>query len=278
MTNAGSVMGGTGTATTTDAGTDSYFTALSDATINVHLGFRVRGQNHGNVPVVDRFSNIDLRISPPEIFTTAMEISSAPSRSWHHSEEWRELPRRDMTMIQPHSPKAIKIGGYLTEAKLSTALQQIVSNGWLGDQICVEGSRHRWDMSYQIDSKVMIVEYDGDEHYRHSLKIKADRAKDDIARKQGYSVVRFPYWVQLDRVTLEHYFGLEAQIDQSFPHGFITTKLFPASFCELGIERFRSELLALPGRVRDAVISSLRQHVAQHGLQYVLPNALVSII
>src|ERR1035438_355061 len=46
--------------------------------------------------------------------------------------------------------------------------------------------------------------------------------------------------------------GLEAEIDQSFPHGFITTKLFPASFCELGIERFRAELLALPGSVRDA--------------------------
>jgi hypothetical protein len=72
--------------------------------------------------------------------------------------------------------------------------------------------------------------------------------------------------------------GLEAEIDQSFPHGFITTKLFPASFCELGIERFRAELLALPGSVRDAVISSLRQRVAEHGLQYVLPKALAAII
>jgi hypothetical protein len=72
--------------------------------------------------------------------------------------------------------------------------------------------------------------------------------------------------------------GLEAEIDQSFPHGFITTKLFPASFCELGIERFRAELLALPGSVRDAVISSLRQRVAEHGLQYVLPKSLAAII
>ena len=58
-------------------------------------------------------------------------------------------------------------------------------------------------------------------------------------------VVRVPYWVQLDRTTLGHYFGLSAEIEQRFPHGFITTKLFPASYCELGVERFRRELEAL---------------------------------
>ena len=133
-------------------------------------------------------------------------------------------------------------------------------------------------MSYQADNKVTVVEFDGDEHYRNSLKIKSDRTKDDIARRHGYRLVRFPYWVQLDSVTLQYYFGLEAVIDQPFLHGFITTKLFPASFCELGVERFRKELIELPANVRDAIISSLRQHVAQHGLQYVLPSALLDII
>jgi len=172
----------------------------------------------------------------------------------------------------------IRIDGYLTESKLSATLQRIVPHGWLGDQVHVEGSRYRWDMSYQIDGMVTVVEYDGDEHYRHSLKIKADKAKDEIARKHGCTVVRFPYWIQLDSLNLKHYFGLEAEIEQSFPHGFITTKLFPASFCELGVERFQAELLALPGCVRDAVISSLRQRVAEHGLPYVLPKSLAAII
>jgi hypothetical protein len=58
---------------------------------------------------------------------------------------------------------------------------------------------------------------------------------------------------------------MEAEIEQSFPHGFITTKLFPASFCELGIERFRDELLALPDSVRDAVVLSLRARVEEYG-------------
>lgn len=120
----------------------------------------------------------------------------------------------------------------------------------------VVDGRQRWDMSLRIGGEIFVVEYDGDEHYRNSMKIKSDRAKDEAAHALGWRVVRFPYWVQLDSLILKHYFGLEALIDQSFPHGFITTKLFPASFCELGIERFRAELLALPGTVRDAVISS----------------------
>jgi hypothetical protein len=128
----------------------------------------------------------------------------------------------------------ITISGYLTQAKLAQVLQQLVPDGWVGYEMAAIGSRHRWDMAYQSGRTMTVVEYDGDEHYRHSLKIKIDRVKDEAARTQGSRVVRFAYWVQLDSTTLRHYFGLEAEIGQSFPHGFITTKLFPASFCELG--------------------------------------------
>lgn len=116
------------------------------------------------------------------------------STVYRRADQYGELAysEEDIIMVEPHRPQAIKIDGYLTEAKLPAALQQIVSGGWLGDQVCVEGSRYRWDMSYQIDGQVTVVEYDGDEHYRHSLKIKADRAKDDIGRKQGYSVGPLP--------------------------------------------------------------------------------------
>jgi hypothetical protein len=123
-----------------------------------------------------------------------------------------------------------------------------------------------------------VVEYDGDEHYRHSMKIKADRTKDDIASAAGFRVVRFPYWVQLDRLILEHWFNATVEIQQSFPHGFITTKIFPASFCELGIARFVSELNALPMTIREIVVRSLKDRAAEHGLEYVVPTALIGLI
>ena len=188
------------------------------------------------------------------------------------------MSEQKFTVVQPDGPKVVKIEGYLTESKLAKALKELLPDRWLGDQVGVANGRQRWDMSCQLDSIITVVEYDGDEHYRHSIKIKGDRAKDEIAKTQNYRVVRFPYWIQLDSLTLKHFFGLEAQVEQSFPHGFITTKLFPASFCELGIERFRAELRALPLSIREAVISSLRERVAEHGLQYVLPTSLVDII
>jgi len=91
-------------------------------------------------------------------------------------------------------------------------------------------------------------------------------------------LVRIPYWVQLDSMMARHWFGLEANIEQSFPHGFITTKLFPASFCELGVARFRRELDALPAQVRFAVVASLRERVSEHGIEYVLPRELRALV
>jgi len=133
-------------------------------------------------------------------------------------------------------------------------------------------------MAFRQNGSLVLVEYDGDEHYRDSLKIKADREKSQLAQERQMQLVRVPYWVQLDNVTLRHYFGMTAKIEQDFPHGFITTKLFPASFCELGIERFRTDLNGLPAQVHDAVIKSLRERSEEYGVQYVLPSTLRHLV
>jgi hypothetical protein len=168
----------------------------------------------------------------------------------------------------------VVIESYLTESKLVAALEQLVGDNWAGGQVILPGSRRRFDMAFRANETTLLVEYDGDDHYRDSLKIKADRQKDALAVANGMRLVRVPYWVQLDNVTVRHWFGLEADIEQSFPHGFITTKLFPASFCELGIARFQRELALLPAAVREAVIASLRDRAAKHGIEYVLPAGL----
>jgi hypothetical protein len=172
----------------------------------------------------------------------------------------------------------VTIEGYLTEKKLATALQQLTGNSWAGQQVALPESRRKWDMAFRQNGTIVLAEYDGDDHYRDSLKVKADRQKDQVARKNGMRVVRVPYWVQLDSLTLQIYFGLSADIRQGFPHGFITTKLFPASFCELGIARFKNELDVLPAQVRAAVVQSLRERVLEHGLEYVLPSRLRDLV
>jgi hypothetical protein len=172
----------------------------------------------------------------------------------------------------------VVIASYLTEPKLAAALQQLVGEAWAGGQVSLFGSRRRFDMAFRSGGTTVLVEYDGDEHYRDSLKIRADRQKDGIAAANGMRLVRVPYWVQLDCVMARHWFGLESDIEQSFPHGFITTKLFPASFCELGVARFRQDLEALPAVVREAVVASLRDRVAEYGIEYVLPTELRELV
>jgi len=142
----------------------------------------------------------------------------------------------------------------------------------------LRGSRYKWDAAYKVGRKLVLVDYDGDEHYRNALRLKYDALKDREAKAGGHKVVRFPYWVQLDDVTLRHHFALRGHIDQSFAHGFITTQYFPASYCELGIERFRRELKSLPGPVKGAVIASLKEKARKHGTRYVVPRALKELV
>jgi hypothetical protein len=172
---------------------------------------------------------------------------------------------------------SITIAGHLLQPKLEAALSELLGDAWRGRELPVPGTRRRWDMAYELRGQTTVVEFDGDEHYRGSLKIRADRDKDRIALDLGYRIVRIPYWVQLTTETLEFYFGLQAQVVQDFPHGFITTKVFPASFCELGVARFRSELFSLPASVRDAVIASLRDRINDYGREYVIPHSLTEV-
>lgn len=167
---------------------------------------------------------------------------------------------------------------YTTQASLAATLQEVFRDSWKGNEITVPGSRRRWDMAYADGDKIVVVEYDGDEHYRQSIKIKADNEKDKAAEAAGYVVIRFPYWVQLETRTLLHYFGVQRSLHTEFPHGFITTKHFPASFCELGIQRFRAEMDSLPQDVRLEVCKSLRDCATEYGLEYVLPSSLRYLI
>jgi hypothetical protein len=173
---------------------------------------------------------------------------------------------------------SILVTGYLTEQKLAFALQEILGCRWGGSQLRIQESRRRWDMWFTEDAGRVVVEYDGDEHYRNTLKIKIDNEKDAIANEHKLRVVRIPYWLQLDTLTLKSCIGLDAEIEQDFPHGFVTTKVFPASFCEMGIDRFLRELDTLPVAVRNAVIQTLRDRSEEHGIEYVVPAVMRDLV
>lgn len=153
------------------------------------------------------------------------------------------------------NPK-ISIDGYLTEAKLAQALKQLVGASWGGSELRVPGTKRRWDMWFRDGDRTVVVEFDGDEHYRNTLKIKADNEKDAVAKEQGFKVVRVPYWVQLDTIMLQHWFGIDGVVEQDFA-------------------RFERELASLPKVVREAVVKSLRERAEEHGAEYVMPARIL---
>ena len=87
---------------------------------------------------------------------------------------------------------------------------------------------------------------DGDEDYWSATHVIGDVERDEIISQAGYQVIRIPYFVQLTPATIDHLFGMlvtDCSPFKDFPHGFIAdTVVFPADYCELGIDRFLRDI------------------------------------
>jgi hypothetical protein len=177
--------------------------------------------------------------------------------------------------------KIISYDGWLSEEKLSNVLSQILEEleGELlpcgykkgckkykeGTQIKLQESRSHYDFGFSYNNDKYLVEFDGNYqgvgHYNNAENCYKDDCKNILAESNGYKIIRFPYWLQLNNDTFETLFGFDCGCDiiNNFPNGFITnTSLNPASFCKLGLERFLKELEKLSEQLRFEVFVSLQ--------------------
>jgi len=161
---------------------------------------------------------------------------------------------------------------------LSSILNQELLDGRTSQVPLSGGGSKRvrtWDYLFNVDKQPTVIEFDGNDHYMDALKIKRDQEKVEQAQEKGVRVVRWPFWVQLDSLTLKHYLGLEYPITTDFPHGFKGgTKYFPSCFCEKGVSRFLKELDSLPPELFDAVVESLQVMCDKHGREWVLSTTV----
>lgn len=150
-----------------------------------------------------------------------------------------------------------KMTTYLTEKPLGDILRS-----WAGDenvipQPIVLGTRMRHDYVVRKDGVTYAVEFDGDSHYRDPIVIFRDWIKDRTAAELGMKVVRIPYFIQLDSETFKVLFGVDFDIETTYPHGFVAAKFLPASFCPKGYERALYDLDRHSAKVNSAVSASL---------------------
>jgi len=166
---------------------------------------------------------------------------------------------------------------YLDESSLERFLRERLDPDVIRDKT-VPDLPNRFRPDFRSQALKIIVEYDGDQHYRQAAKILKDRERDVILSNAGYRVIRIPYFVQLTGPVIRLLFGsaiADTRDFKSFPHGFIAqTVVFPADFCELGVQRFLADLTRF-GCIADDIRTSLAAAVERLGdWQLVYPPSL----
>jgi hypothetical protein len=164
---------------------------------------------------------------------------------------------------------------YLTEESLSEVLKEIFPSAtFIHDEVVLDSSiKGRPD--YRCEELKLIVEFDGDQHYRNVKKIKNELKKDLIYSGMGYNIVRIPYFVQISALLIEKLFNKGVKYQQTFPHGFISkTVIMPCDFCELGIKKFEMDLDKF-SYAKTEIINSLKEKAIELGdKELVVPPSL----
>jgi hypothetical protein len=166
---------------------------------------------------------------------------------------------------------------YLTESNLIEYLDIIYPNKtWVHNK---QFLNYKFRPDYRNDVLKIAIEFDGYQHYTKANIINRDKEKDRIYKKEGYKVIRIPYFVQLDSEVINNLFNIEIELATKYPHGFIAnnnTMILPADYCELGIKRFKEDLKRFY-YIREDIVNSLRHKSIELGIENVLPPSLFDI-
>lgn len=134
---------------------------------------------------------------------------------------------------------------YLTEKLLREFVQERFKEcSFIFDKSYFNEYRFRQDIV--IPEKKLILEFNGDSHYKSTERILKDREKEIICKNKGFTLIEIPYFVQLDSRLVSFLFKKYIEDLSSFnifAQGFISKKaILPADFCMEGLYRFSLDL------------------------------------
>lgn len=168
---------------------------------------------------------------------------------------------------------------HLNEEFLGDVLQYIFpDNTFIRDKV-VPNSNSRRRPDYRCDELNLIVEFDGDRHYKEASKIKSEREKVVLYESMGYKVVRIPYFIQLNTEVVKFLFNKDLPTYYEYPQGFISKLAAnPCDYCELGVKKFIEDLNRFDV-VKEEVIKSLISKIEElKDIELVLPKSIEQII
>ena len=122
---------------------------------------------------------------------------------------------------------------------------------WIHDKSFGEhnGQKYKIRPDYKSDSLKLIVEFDGLPHYTNPDSIEKDIKNQKIYEKNGYKVVRIPYFIQLSNDVVEKLFNVkikEPLFDAKILSLGIKGRNSPAYLCPAGIRKMAKEFLNYP--------------------------------
>lgn len=114
-----------------------------------------------------------------------------------------------------------------------------------------DGVKSRRRPDYRSKSLMLIVEFDGLQHYTKPDNIEKDKSNTEFYEKLGYKVVRIPYFIQLSNAAVKELFGVDVKerlFDESIPSIGPKGKNSPAYLCGAGIVRMAEEFKRFPAQ------------------------------
>ena len=133
-------------------------------------------------------------------------------------------------------------------------------NDWVFNKsvpnIMDNGKRCRSRPDCRSDKQRLIIEVDGTPHYKSPSIIRKDMHLKTLFEKNGYKVVRIPYFIQLTEQAVKTLFGVSVGkplFDGSRPSLGVNENNLPAFLCPAGIERMAKEFLRFPEQYKTNI-------------------------
>lgn len=112
----------------------------------------------------------------------------------------------------------------------------------------LDGKKLRTRPDYRSESRMLIIEFDGVQHYSKPDVILKDARNTDNYQRLGYTVIRIPYFIQLTNSAIKELLGeviKEPMFDVRYA-SLGASMGSPAYLCPAGLERMAKEFTRFP--------------------------------
>ncbi|MBP5643972.1 MAG: DUF559 domain-containing protein [Bacteroidales bacterium] len=135
------------------------------------------------------------------------------------------------------------------EDYLKVIFPGVKENEWIHDKADSKTFGKNIRPDYRCDKLMLIIEFDGVQHYKQPDTIIKDKENQKLYEDHGYKVVRIPYFIQLTNEVVKTMFGVDVKdplFDPTIPSMASSGRNTPAYCCSAGLKRMMEDFKKYP--------------------------------